>query len=776
MRRIPSIGIACHARALATVPQPAITSNGGGSTASVSVEENQTAVTTVTAIGGVTPYVFSVSGGADAAKFSINASSGVLTFALAPDFETPEDADENNVYEVVVRAENADNASVYDQQAISVTVTDSDEPVNAAPTITVPGAQSVAWDDTLTFSGGSLISIADADTDAQTVTLSADHGTLTLSGTTGLSFTTGDGTSDAAMEFSGSLANVNAALNGLIYTPDSDYAGEDTISIDTDDGNGGTDAETIAAIVTFDPSDLGPVGWYQAGPTWNFTDSGKTTPAVVDDLVYVIDDQGSGANDASQSISGSRAHLRYAAGRWHLEFDGGDFYPVSLTAESPHTKIAAVTVSSSTYNNILSSSANAWLLDSGTNKQVCNNGGSSSPSTTGATTGVPCVVEMYSDGSGIAFYFDGTADGTVGSFALGNSNTQQLGGFNGSFCFNGNVTNVLQFDRALTADERAQLTRWLQIRNSGIAITSPQAFQVFQRSGGGTATISISGTYVGSPTAIEAKWGNGAWTTIDASPSGGTYSGSLTNQASGSGTLQVRFTNLPGVSASAASVGVGDIFIGAGQSNMVGQGTNDQTYTESGGNKASLYTIGSGWSELADPTGVDMNGSYLPHIATNFLANVNYPIAFANVAVSGSAIVQWEKSAANFWDDNLDAAITGVGGSIKAVLWHQGENEAMNGNSQASYYASITQFALDINTDYGVKLVACILQNCNGITNPEEQAIRDAISQAIADGDNVLAGPDFSDMATDDLFHFTVDAKLEEAGLRWWNALNALFY
>lgn len=102
---------------------PVITSNGGGSTASVSVAENTTAVTTVTATDAdqSTTLTYSISGGADAAKFTINSSTGVLTFVSAPDFETPTDADTNNIYEVTVQVSDGSNT---DTQDISVTVTD----------------------------------------------------------------------------------------------------------------------------------------------------------------------------------------------------------------------------------------------------------------------------------------------------------------------------------------------------------------------------------------------------------------------------------------------------------------------------------------------------------------------------------------------------------------------------------------------------------------------------------------------------------------------------
>jgi hypothetical protein len=86
--------------------------------------------------------------------------------------------------------------------------------VNDAPINTVPVAQTVAEDANLTINA---ISVADVDaTDPTRITLTATNGVLTLSQLSGLTFTAGDGTADATMTFSGSLANVNSALAGLL--------------------------------------------------------------------------------------------------------------------------------------------------------------------------------------------------------------------------------------------------------------------------------------------------------------------------------------------------------------------------------------------------------------------------------------------------------------------------------------------------------------------------------------------------------------------------------
>ena len=210
---------------------PTITSNGGGVTASISVAENTTSVTTVTAtdadVGASLTY--SISGGADAAKFTINSSTGALSFITAPNYESPTDSGGNNVYDVLVTVK--DNNGGADSQSLSVTVTD----VNETVTNTVPGAQSTNEDTAKVFSSGNgnQITIADADAGSNPieVTLTVTNGTLTLVGTTGLTFTTGDGTTDSTMTFRGTVANINTALNGLSYNPTANYSGSATLTI-----------------------------------------------------------------------------------------------------------------------------------------------------------------------------------------------------------------------------------------------------------------------------------------------------------------------------------------------------------------------------------------------------------------------------------------------------------------------------------------------------------------------------------------------------------------
>lgn len=147
-----------------------------------------------------------------------------------------------------------EGGSKTDTDALAINVS----ALNDAPINTVPPAQSVAEDTPLIFlsANGNAISVADdAGNNPIKVALAATHGTLTLSGTAGLTFSNGDGTADASMTFTGTLAVTNAALNGLAFIPAADYSGGASVEITTDDqGNTGvgsplTDTDTITITV-----------------------------------------------------------------------------------------------------------------------------------------------------------------------------------------------------------------------------------------------------------------------------------------------------------------------------------------------------------------------------------------------------------------------------------------------------------------------------------------------------------------------------------------------
>ncbi|MCR6499318.1 hypothetical protein MUO32_09770 [Shinella sp. CPCC 101442] len=112
---------------------PVITSNGGGTTASVAVAENTTGITTVRATDKeAAKLTYSIVGGADKALFTIDATTGALVFKAAPDHESPKDNGKNNVYDLIVQVS---DGKLIDIQTLAIGVKDVNE-MPSAPVLT----------------------------------------------------------------------------------------------------------------------------------------------------------------------------------------------------------------------------------------------------------------------------------------------------------------------------------------------------------------------------------------------------------------------------------------------------------------------------------------------------------------------------------------------------------------------------------------------------------------------------------------------------------------
>ena len=128
--------------------QPPVITSGTGA----DVSENQTIAIDVDATddGGAEAsgtasasesvgLVYSLTGGADHKLFTIDPSTGLVSFIAAPDFENPGDAGRDNVYDIQVTVTDANGAST--SQDIRITVLDVEE--NTAPVITSAASTAV---------------------------------------------------------------------------------------------------------------------------------------------------------------------------------------------------------------------------------------------------------------------------------------------------------------------------------------------------------------------------------------------------------------------------------------------------------------------------------------------------------------------------------------------------------------------------------------------------------------------------------------------------------
>ena len=134
------------------------------------------------------PVTFSIQGGDDAALFTVDANTGVVSFINAPDFENPGDADGDNVYQITLRI--ADNNGGFQDRNVTVRVTDQGEGGNNAPVFTnVEEGEIVTVPETTTFVGDANGIDPDGDPVTFSIQGGADSALFTIDANTGfLSF------------------------------------------------------------------------------------------------------------------------------------------------------------------------------------------------------------------------------------------------------------------------------------------------------------------------------------------------------------------------------------------------------------------------------------------------------------------------------------------------------------------------------------------------------------------------------------------------------------
>jgi hypothetical protein len=342
---------------------------------------------------------------------------------------------------------------------------------------------------------------------------------------------------------------------------------------------------------------------------------------------------------------------------------------------------------------------------------------------------------------------------------------------------------VIEFDSALTVTE---INNWFAAGSegdgdtaTGLVLNTPGNYQTYQRNGSNLADIAISGLYGGTPTSIEASFNGGSYQTIVASPAGGTFSGTLTNQAAGQGTLTVRYTNDTAINASKTFVSIGDVFLVAGQSNAAGRFDNPQVYSH-GSLKATVFDELDVWRELIDPSeSGSINGSVWPKLATYLMAQTGYPVAFITTAEGGTGLtaVDPDWSAGGLQYNNCLQQVTDSGvNAVKAILWYQGERDAAQGATQSDYQTALSLMLDNMQAAKsqlaGVKLVAaCIGSYSPGATDENVNAIRSAIINRWDNDADILAGPTAHDQDFVDGLHWTTNTEATTLTNRWWRTI-----
>ncbi|WP_341735124.1 DUF4347 domain-containing protein, partial [Microcoleus sp. EPA2] len=112
------------------------------------------------------------------------------------------------------------------------------------------------------------ISVSDADSESVEVNLSVTSGILTLNSLTGI---TGSGNGSNSLIYTGKQTDINAALNGLTYTPNQNFVGTDTLILTTNDRGslelGGAQTDSDRVNITVNPTTPTPTTPTPTTPT-----------------------------------------------------------------------------------------------------------------------------------------------------------------------------------------------------------------------------------------------------------------------------------------------------------------------------------------------------------------------------------------------------------------------------------------------------------------------------------------------------------------------------
>ena len=316
-----------------------------------------------------------------------------------------------------------------------------------------------------------------------------------------------------------------------------------------------------------------------------------------------------------------------------------------------------------------------------------------------------------------------------------------------------------------------------------ITLRSPCAYQVFQRDSSDRGSIVVSGRTHQLKGAVEIRWGANPWTRVSCGADG-VFRALLPAPSPGQSAFVVRSVRLHRVRATRAAVGVGDIYVIAGQSNASGRSP-WLSVCSWGGIVPGMFANDDRWRRLRDPVDsrahqVDLvssdfyaAGSIWPLVAQELLRVEPVPLAFVPCAKGSSGIRRWlpqagaRRSRATLYGSML-RRIGAVGGRVRAVLYWQGEADARAPMPGDVYGAALRRLGRALRKDCGAPLVAVQIGDyrTDWYTGPGIDAIR--LAQQDAWGtDNIVAGPVLYDIDLSGEVHFMEADDMRLAARRW---------
>ena len=294
----------------------------------VAVDENQTAVLTLTASDDENDTIaFTISGGDDSDSFSL--TGGVLTFAASPNYEV------KSSYSVTVTASettDTDGATIASPNTTDQAITVSINDINDAAVIT-------AADGTIA-EGTTTVSATATHTDADT-----GNDDNTFLAVTDVASTYGTYSVTSAGVWTYTLNSSNATIDAL----GASQSATDTITVTAEDGT--TEDVTITITGTNDAAVI-------AGTTTGAVTEDASTTTATGTLTHTDVDANNDANvftavsTATDSANGYGTYTMTAAGDWTYTLDNTNATVSALAAAATTTDTFAVTAEDGTSQTV----------------------------------------------------------------------------------------------------------------------------------------------------------------------------------------------------------------------------------------------------------------------------------------------------------------------------------------------------------------------------------------------------------------------------------------
>lgn len=315
-----------------------------------------------------------------------------------------------------------------------------------------------------------------------------------------------------------------------------------------------------------------------------------------------------------------------------------------------------------------------------------------------------------------------------------------------------------------------------------IEVAYPKDFTLIQRDTATMGEITIAGMATSGITTLEASYAGAPFVEF-ASGVNGLFEGTLAAPV-GAGDLIVRDADDPLDEFFVGTVGVGDLFVVAGQSNALGRGFTLNSVTTFS-QIASMYRTDDQWGELADPAHVGAQGSVWPILADYIIDSQAVPVGFITTAVGGSLIDTWRQGGANHLNMMQQVSEATYGSmKVKAMLFLQGASDMRQDQGAMGEYSS---YRLDLESAAEQFLLATqhaevvVVGQSNIFKHPTSNrqtvdAIRTAQQDCWEEVAGIVAGPVTYDVGLADGAHFRTDSQIGAVAARWWAAIRSSVY